>query len=584
MVRGQDAVFDAAAARGIKVVATFHTTPCWASSAPDELKQDCAGEWWDRNVQNYPPVSAADYGEAAAWVARRWGDRMAALEIWNEPNEAEQDFLVAPDPAVAYAALVKAAYGPVKIARPELPVIVGSTSLADRAFIERLYDLGIRGYHDGISIHPYNESRDPDDARTAGLEKWTFRSGVPWIRESMVAHGDGDKGLWLTEFGWSTCAEESSSWCVSEAEQSEYINDAFRIAHEDNWSYVKAMLVYNLRNKGTDPADRESQFGMLHRDFTPKPGWDGFRNALDFRPPETSITSGPSGAITQTSATFAFTSTESGSFKCKLDTGTWESCSSPKALSSLSEGEHTFSVQAIDAAGNADATPATRTFTVDSSAPTARPPAQSFVQPSMLGTSTVAVKLTWPASSDNATGSSELKYDVEQRRNTGAFVPIASNMTALSIARSLAQSSTYRFRVRARDAAGNMSPWATAAAFRPIPYQESSKAIAYGGTWERVGFSAAFGGYVKSASTASAKATLTFTGKNVAVVMPKRSGLGSAQICLDGANCSTVGLTSATSKPRQVVYKRDRLSTATHKITVTRASGRIDLDGFVVLR
>ncbi|MDQ3433263.1 MAG: DNRLRE domain-containing protein [Actinomycetota bacterium] len=275
-----DAVIDAAAARGLKVVAAFHTTPCWASSAPDSLKQDCTGAWWDRNVQNYPPQSAPDYADAAAWVARRWGDRMAALEIWNEPNEANQSFLVSSDPAAAYVALVKAAYSPVKNARPELPVLAGATSFADRAFIQRLYSLGMKGYFDGLSIHPYNESRDPGDARSAGLEKWTFRSGVPWVREAMVANGDADKGLWLTEFGWSTCASGSSSWCVTESKQAEYVEDAFRIAREDDWSYVKAMLVYNLRNKGTATTDREAQFGLLQRDFSPKPGWEGFRNAM----------------------------------------------------------------------------------------------------------------------------------------------------------------------------------------------------------------------------------------------------------------------------------------------------------------
>jgi hypothetical protein len=40
------------------------------------------------------------------------------------------------------------------------------------------------------------------------------------------------------------------------------------------------MLVYNLRDKGTATTDRESQFGMLRRDFSPEPGWEGFRNAM----------------------------------------------------------------------------------------------------------------------------------------------------------------------------------------------------------------------------------------------------------------------------------------------------------------
>ena len=133
-------------------------------------------------------------------------------------------------------------------------------------------------------------------------------------------------------------------------------------------------------------------------------------------------------------------------------------------------------------------------------------------------------------------------------------------------------------------AAGNVGAWATAAAFKVAPFQESSSAIAYSGTWKRTALSGAFGGSVKYTSAASAKATLTSTGRNVAVVMPKRSGLGRAKICVDGATCSTVSLGSSTTKPRQVVYKRDGLSAATHKVTVTRVSGRIDLDGFVALK
>jgi subtilisin family serine protease len=328
-----------------------------------------------------------------------------------------------------------------------------------------------------------------------------------------------------------------------------------------------------------DPLNDPSEgvyYGLLTR--VPAP-------AVDTTPPDTLITSGPTGTTKQTSASFSFTSTESGStFECKLDAGAFGSCSSPKTYSSLSEGAHTFSVRATDAAGNADQTPASRTFTVDSIAPTAKAPLQAFKLNSQLGASTVPVGLSWPAGSDNQTSASSLRYDLEQQTGTGSYARVASNTSARSLTRSLAQNGTYRFRVRSRDAAGNVSAWATGAAFKVTPFQESSSAIAYSGTWKRTALSGAFGGSVKYTSAASAKATLTSTGRNVAVVMPKRSGLGQAKICVDGASCSTVSLSSSTSKPRQVVYKRDGLSTATHKVTVSRVSGRIDLDGFVVLR
>jgi hypothetical protein len=87
----------------------------------------------------------------------------------------------------------------------------------------------------------------------------------------------------------------------------------------------------------------------------------------DTTPPNTTIKSGPSGTITSTGANFSFTSSESGSsFQCKLDSDSWAGCTSPKGYSSLALGGHTFSVKATDGAGNTDASPATRSWTIKS--------------------------------------------------------------------------------------------------------------------------------------------------------------------------------------------------------------------------
>jgi len=86
----------------------------------------------------------------------------------------------------------------------------------------------------------------------------------------------------------------------------------------------------------------------------------------DTTPPDTTISSGPSGTTTAITAAFGFTSTEAGSsFECKLDAGSWAGCSSPKSLSALTVSAHTFSVRAKDAAGNVDPTPASRSWTVE---------------------------------------------------------------------------------------------------------------------------------------------------------------------------------------------------------------------------
>ena len=84
---------------------------------------------------------------------------------------------------------------------------------------------------------------------------------------------------------------------------------------------------------------------------------------VDTTPPETTLAAG--------GPPFSFTSSESGStFECKLDgRRAFAACTSPYSAGTLADGTHTFSVRAIDAAGNIDPTPATRTFTVDTTPP-----------------------------------------------------------------------------------------------------------------------------------------------------------------------------------------------------------------------
>ena len=81
--------------------------------------------------------------------------------------------------------------------------------------------------------------------------------------------------------------------------------------------------------------------------------------------PETTITSGPQGLTNDASPSFGFASDQSGfAFQCRLDSGVWDACSSPKSYLDLDDAPHDFEVRAISAVG-ADPTPASRSFTVD---------------------------------------------------------------------------------------------------------------------------------------------------------------------------------------------------------------------------
>jgi len=78
-----------------------------------------------------------------------------------------------------------------------------------------------------------------------------------------------------------------------------------------------------------------------------------------------------------TTATATFSGSDSGSrfarasasatglsFKCKLDKGKFKACRSPKKFKHLKAGKHKVTIEAIDAAGNVDPTPAKKKFRV----------------------------------------------------------------------------------------------------------------------------------------------------------------------------------------------------------------------------
>ncbi len=95
--------------------------------------------------------------------------------------------------------------------------------------------------------------------------------------------------------------------------------------------------------------------------------------AIDTTGPQTTIDSGPSGTTNNPSSSFSFSASEPGStFECRLDSSQpsdWQSCDSPKDYGSLADGSHSFDVRATDPLGNTDPTPASRSFAIDTQAP-----------------------------------------------------------------------------------------------------------------------------------------------------------------------------------------------------------------------
>jgi hypothetical protein len=164
----------------------------------------------------------------------------------------------------------------------------------------------------------------------------------------------------------------------------------------------------------------------------------------DTTPPDTTITSGPSGQVTDPSASFTFTASEGGvTFQCSLDGQAYAPCTSPQHYTDLRDGTHHFDVRAVDAAGNADETPAERDWTV--SRPDTTPP-NTTITSGPSGTVEES-QATFHFSSD------EGDVTFECAKDTGAFLACESPKTYYGFTDGL-----HSFRVRAIDKAGNPDP------------------------------------------------------------------------------------------------------------------------------
>ena len=96
--------------------------------------------------------------------------------------------------------------------------------------------------------------------------------------------------------------------------------------------------------RGTDAAGNVGAPATHRWTVTPPP---------DTTPPTVTLTQTPPASTTSRSATFAFSSSETGvTFACSYDSGPFASCTSPHAVSDVGADDHTFAVRATDAAGN----------------------------------------------------------------------------------------------------------------------------------------------------------------------------------------------------------------------------------------
>jgi hypothetical protein len=262
-----DRVVQGATSRGVNVLGVIMYTPNWARPAGTSA------------TYGPDPAQYAAFAKAAAAHYSALG--VHAYEVWNEPNTKS---FWTPSPNVAdYTRILKAAYPAIKAADPQATVLSGGTApapddgtnYAPVSFLKGIYNNGGGGSFDAVSHHPYCWPAYPGDAQ--GWSAWYQMYGTtPSLRSVMSSNGDSAKKIWATEFGAPTNGPSGSF--VSESEQAKMISKGYSVWRTYDWA--GPMFSYQGRDYGTSTDSRENFFGLLRNDWSAKPAYAAYKQAV----------------------------------------------------------------------------------------------------------------------------------------------------------------------------------------------------------------------------------------------------------------------------------------------------------------
>ena len=184
---------------------------------------------------------------------------------------------------------------------------------------------------------------------------------------------------------------------------------------------------HTFRVRASDPAGNVDATPARHS-FT-----------VDATPPDTRIDAGPPGLSRNPAPTFAFSSSEPGAaFECRVDAAAFAACPAPLTVAALPDGAHGFEVRAVDPAGNADPTPASYAFVIDTTPP------ETTIRSGPSG-QVADLNPTFAFSASEAGASFQCRVDQE---------PFAACSPPITTRR--LKPGPHSFEVRATDAAGNV--------------------------------------------------------------------------------------------------------------------------------
>lgn len=289
-----DGLVSAAQDKGIKVLLSVSKAPEWSRPVTE---------------MDGPPLNYQLYRNFLRVLGSRYLGRVAAYELWNEPN-LQREWNGTELNAADFVRLVNEGASGLRETDPQAILISGAPAVTgindgvvaidDRVFLRSMLKAGIAGQIDAVGVHPYGWANppessfgSPDPAAASHNDHPSFFFINTLQDYANLLHEFGvQKQLWTTEFGWGSFQginnklgtpeppPENALFMndVSEKEQARYILQAFAMGQD--LDTVGPMFLWNLNFGpllGTQFS--ESGYSLLRPDGSKRPSYLALQNA-----------------------------------------------------------------------------------------------------------------------------------------------------------------------------------------------------------------------------------------------------------------------------------------------------------------
>lgn len=261
-----DTIVSATKRHDLELVAVLWGAPDWAAPSPSA-----------------PPNDLADFEDFASAVAVRYGDQVHVYQIWDEPNLAS-GWGGQPVNPIGYARLLETAYRAIHSADSNATVLTaglaptteqGPENLSDVLYLRALYENGTRSVFDGVAAKPYGFDTGPTDRRVS--PDILNSSRMVLLREEMERHGDHDKSLWASHFGWNSLPSgwdgNPSVWGQTDPETQASHTVAFYRRALMEWPWTGGLIVEGWQ-PNAEVDDPRWGFALRRSDGSLSPTYD----------------------------------------------------------------------------------------------------------------------------------------------------------------------------------------------------------------------------------------------------------------------------------------------------------------------